>query len=211
MEGWMEVEGWWRLLEGWMAGGGWWRDDGGWMDGGGMMEGWMDGGRADGGRDGLEGWVRDDGGRDGGGMMEGSSPFFLNRSGKCSSLIYDVKFENSSMLIEEPFYLKEVYLPTDCSDCLLVYEDVASGGDTFSSLLLFSRRRNVSDAAMDDLKGKAECLGMPSPIMVDAKSDLCPEDVPPSEGLSALNSIFEAKMGHHVARLLDALFDALVN
>ncbi|XP_056892825.1 uncharacterized protein LOC130527979 [Takifugu flavidus] len=132
-------------------------------------------------------------------------------SGKCSSLIYDVKFENSSMLIEEPFYLKEVYLPTDCSDCLLVYEDVASGGDTFSSLLLFSRRRNVSDAAMDDLKGKAECLGMPSPIMVDAKSDLCPEDVPPSEGLSALNSIFEAKMGHHVARLLDALFDALVN
>lgn len=45
------------------------------------------------------------------------------------------------LFAEEPFYLKEVYLPTDCSDCLLVSEDVTSGRDTFSSLLLFSRTR----------------------------------------------------------------------
>lgn len=47
--------------------------------------------------------------------------------------------------------------------------------------------------------------------LICVSTDICPEDVPPSEGLGALNSIFEAKMGHHVARLLDALFDALVN
>lgn len=43
------------------------------------------------------------------------------------------------------------------------------------------------------------------------QTDICPEDIPPSEGLSALNSLFEAKMGHGVARLLDTLFDILVN
>lgn len=42
-------------------------------------------------------------------------------------------------------------------------------------------------------------------------TDICPEDIPPSEGLSALNALFEAKMGHHVARFLDTLFDILVN
>ena len=42
---------------------------------------------------------------------------------------------------EKPFYLKEVYLPTNCTDCLVVYEKVKSGQDTFTSLLLFSRAR----------------------------------------------------------------------
>lgn len=40
---------------------------------------------------------------------------------------------------------------------------------------------------------------------------MCPEDVPPSEGLGAINSMLEAKMGQRVARLLDALVDALVH
>lgn len=41
---------------------------------------------------------------------------------------------------EEPFYLKEVYLPTGCSDCVLAHEEVISGNDTFTSLLLFSKK-----------------------------------------------------------------------
>lgn len=42
-------------------------------------------------------------------------------------------------LSEKPFYLREVYLPTDCTDCVVAYEEVISGQDTFTSLLLFSR------------------------------------------------------------------------
>lgn len=42
-------------------------------------------------------------------------------------------------------------------------------------------------------------------------ADICPEDIPPSEGLGALNTLFEAKMGHGVAKFLDTLFDFLVN
>lgn len=41
--------------------------------------------------------------------------------------------------------------------------------------------------------------------------EMCPDDIPPSEGLSALNSLLEAKMGHRIARFLDALFDVFVN
>lgn len=105
---------------------------------------------------------------------------FLHRYGECSSLTYNVTFENSTMLIgewrrpttyqsdslprkatfkhslflwfpvcffcvcvfftEKPFYLKEVYLTTGCSDCLVAYEEVISGKDTFTSLLLFSKK-----------------------------------------------------------------------
>ncbi|XP_071360445.1 uncharacterized protein [Trachinotus anak] len=131
--------------------------------------------------------------------------------GECSSLTYNVTFENSAMLIEQPFYLKEVYLKTDCSDCLVVYEEVISGKDTFTSLLLFSRGKTVSPLALETLKKQAECLHMPPPIIIDPNYEICPDDIEPSEGLSALNSLLEAKMGHRVARLLDTLFDMFVN
>ncbi|XP_068583278.1 uncharacterized protein [Cebidichthys violaceus] len=131
--------------------------------------------------------------------------------GECSSITYNVTFENSTLLIEQPFYLKEVYLPTDCSDCLVVYEDVVSGKDTFTSLLLFSRRQSVSPAVVEMFRTQAECLRMPSPIMMDTDYEICPDNISPSEGISALNSLLEAKMGHRVAKLLDAFFDMFVN
>ncbi|KAA8594901.1 uncharacterized protein LOC116706923 [Etheostoma spectabile] len=131
--------------------------------------------------------------------------------GKCSSLTYNVIFENSTMLIEQPFYLREVYLTTDCSDCLVVHETVNSGKDTFTSLLLFSRRQSVSPAVVETFKTQAECLQMLSPIMIDTNYEICPDNISPSEGISALNSLLEAKMGHKVARLLDAFFDTFVN
>ncbi|XP_030004128.1 uncharacterized protein LOC115429020 [Sphaeramia orbicularis] len=131
--------------------------------------------------------------------------------GQCSSLIYNVTFENSTMLIEQPFYLKEVYLMTDCSDCLVAYEEVISGKDTFTSFMLFSKRKSVSDPALEMFKRQAECLEMPSPIIHDTNNEICPDNITPSEGLSALNSLLEAKMGHRVARLLDTLFDMFVN
>lgn len=168
---------------------------------------------------------------------------------------------------EKPFYLKEVYLPTNCTDCLVVYEEVNSGQDTFTSLLLFSRTRlplRPECVVRTDLKRWFQpltcdfrqekerlicCCGRSqkkSKVSQDVftynrrlklrsdnaarhalshhamhtfanasftcvYTDICPEDIPPSEGLSALNTLFEAKMGHRVARLLDTLFDILVN
>lgn len=46
-------------------------------------------------------------------------------------------------LTERPFYLKEVYLQTNCSDCLVVYEEVKSNRDAFRSLLLFSKTQDT--------------------------------------------------------------------
>lgn len=100
-------------------------------------------------------------------------------------------------LSEKPFYLREVYLPTNCTDCILAYEEVISGQNTFTSLLLFSRAamtlrlgsivstdlktwshflafviagktKNVSSAVVEDLERKATCLKMPPPIIVDS-------------------------------------------
>ncbi|XP_031727844.1 uncharacterized protein LOC116396940 [Anarrhichthys ocellatus] len=131
--------------------------------------------------------------------------------GECSSLTYNVNFENSTILIEQPFYLKEVYLPTDCSHCLVAYEEVVSGKDTFTSFLLFSRNQSVSPAVVETFRMQAECLHMPSPIMINTDYEICPDNISPSEGISALNSLLEAKMGHRVAKLLDAFFDMFVN
>ncbi|RVE76427.1 hypothetical protein OJAV_G00007700 [Oryzias javanicus] len=131
--------------------------------------------------------------------------------GQCSSIAYDVIFENSTMVIEKPFYLKEVYLPTECSDCLVAAEDIVSGTDEFTSLLMFSRSRNVPPAALEMLRDQAECLQMVPPIILDPNSEMCPDNIPRSEGLSALNSLLEAKTGQRVARFLDAIFDFFVN
>ncbi|KAM3622597.1 uncharacterized protein V6R79_000802 [Siganus canaliculatus] len=131
--------------------------------------------------------------------------------GECSSLTYNVTFENSTMLIEQPFYLKEVYLSTDCSDCMVVHEDINSGKDTFTSLMLFSRGRSVPSTSLEMLKKQAECLQMRPPIFLDPNNEICPDNIPASEGISAFNKLLEAKMGHRVAKLLDTLFDMFVN
>ncbi|XP_061731187.1 uncharacterized protein LOC133535375 [Nerophis ophidion] len=131
--------------------------------------------------------------------------------GECSSLKYNVTMENGTLLIEHPFYLKEVYLKSDCPDCLVVYEEVNSTQDSFRSLLLFSRQRSVSAAHVDLLRRQAKCLEMPSPLLIDPTHDLCPDNLESSDGLDALNSLLEAKMAHRVARLLDKLFDFFVN
>ncbi|XP_077575492.1 uncharacterized protein LOC144198384 [Stigmatopora nigra] len=130
---------------------------------------------------------------------------------ECSSMIYNVTMENSTMLIEHPFYLKEVYLPTDCADCLVVYEEVKSSHDSFRSLMLFSRQQMVSSADVEMLRMQAKCLQMSSPLLMDPNYELCPDNLPTSDGLAALNSLLEAKMGQRVARLLDTFFDFFIN
>ncbi|XP_074521537.1 uncharacterized protein LOC141787155 [Halichoeres trimaculatus] len=131
--------------------------------------------------------------------------------GDCSALIFNVTFENSIMLIEQPFYLKEVYLPTECPGCLLAYEEITSGDNNFKSLLFFSRSNSIPTSAVEMMKRQAACLQMPSPIVANSNEDSCPDDITPSEGLSAMNKMLEAKMGHRFARYLDSFFDMFVN
>lgn len=131
--------------------------------------------------------------------------------GKCSTIKYNVTFENSTLLIEQPFYLKEVYLSAECSECMTAYEIVISGKDTFTSLLLFCKNSTVPAPALEMFKKQAKCLKMPLPIMVDQNNEMCPEDPAPLEGLATLNSYMEAKIEHHVIRLLDTMFDLFVN
>lgn len=192
---------------------------------------------------------------------------------------------------EEPFYLKEVYLPTGCSDCVLAHEEVISGNDTFTSLLLFSKKHTSHYTMCESRtlffflllffeawksvekplatppppffsllfisRQENECLSWRcgdvkersrmSPDVIThydgpkqrwefqhisqqtvsllchksclfvflfvffAYTEICPDNLPPSEGLSILNSLLENKMAHRVARVLDVVFDVFVN
>lgn len=131
--------------------------------------------------------------------------------GECSSYNYSVTFENSAMLIEEPFYLKEVYLRSDCPDCLVIHEEVISGKDTFTSVMLFSKRKSVSPAVVEMFQKQVECFTMPPPIMIDTNYEICPDPTSPMQGLDGLNALLEAKMAHRIVRLLDRFFDMFVN
>ncbi|XP_047434766.1 uncharacterized protein LOC125004300 [Mugil cephalus] len=130
--------------------------------------------------------------------------------GECSAMKYNVIFEDSAMIIEQPFYLKDVFLTTDCADCLVIFEEVVSGQNEFTSLLLFSRGKTASPDTLELFKKQAECLRMPSPIILDPNYDMCPADIQPVEGLSALNSLLQTKM-LRFARILDFFFDMFVN
>lgn len=221
----------------------------------------------------------------------------INRAGKCSSLIYDVKFENSTMLIGE-WEGADLHLNTCFEDFLSIW-----------FLLFVFFQRNLSTLKKSTCRPTAETVwslmkkwtlaNTPSPVscfsvglgclcsqtvcsldrsqtvipssdffdcrqakerlfcccggsqkksrvpqyvfaynrrpklrsdnmtwhvfshhamqtfadvsFTCASTDICPEDTPPSEGLSALSSLFEAQMGHRVFRFLDTLFDIIVN
>ncbi|XP_034396347.1 uncharacterized protein LOC117735659 [Cyclopterus lumpus] len=130
--------------------------------------------------------------------------------GKCFSVTMNATFENSSLSIEQPFHLKEVYLPTKCSDCLVVYEDVVFGQDTFTSLMLFSRSQSVSPDVVEEFRTQAECLRIPPPTMIDTDYELCPEDTSPVDVHSADNPLTAEAM-IRVAKLLDTFFEIFIN
>ncbi|TNN83537.1 Pre-mRNA 3'-end-processing factor FIP1 [Liparis tanakae] len=139
----------------------------------------------------------------------------IPRFGKCSSYKFNVTFENSTMSLEQPFHLKEVYLPTSCSDCLVILEDIAFGKDAFTSLMLFSRRQSVSPDVVEAFKTQAECLRILTPIMIDTDYEICPVDASPTDpisGIKPIKSLFEATMGLGVGLgLLDSFFETFVN
>lgn len=133
-------------------------------------------------------------------------------AGDCSSYNYSVGFENNAMLIEEPFYLKEVYLKSDCPDCLVIYEEIISGEDKFTSVLLFSKSKSVSPAVVEVFQKQVECFKMSPPIMIDTNYEICPDPGASAiQGLFEFKSMLDAKMTHRIIGLFDRFFDMFVN
>ncbi|KAF7659837.1 hypothetical protein LDENG_00292400 [Lucifuga dentata] len=77
--------------------------------------------------------------------------------------------------------------------------------------MLFSKNKTVSSDAVDMFKRQAKCLQMPSPIMINPNYEMCPDTITPTEGLSAINTMLEAKMPQKIARLMDHFFDMFIN
>lgn len=64
-------------------------------------------------------------------------------------LTYLLWFPVCVFFTEQPFYIKEIYLPTDCSDCLAAYEEINTGKDSFTSLLFFSKKYSFLKQLID--------------------------------------------------------------
>ncbi|KAM4604122.1 uncharacterized protein ACJ7VT_018729 isoform 2-T2 [Polymixia lowei] len=98
-------------------------------------------------------------------------------SGLCFKLQVNMTFENNTFHIIQIFHYSGVLLNTVCPDCLLIYNKPIEGSTT---LHLFSKRRTVTAAELDEFQKQVKCLNLPSPVILDPEKDLCPDPQPPS-------------------------------
>lgn len=107
--------------------------------------------------------------------------------GICSNITYNVTFDNGTVLVEQPFLLKGTFLPTICSDCLVIYNNITIDEHPSTNLQLFSRKKCISYDDLGMFKRQAECLQMPTPTMMDTEHEFCSDDDDlPSGGLFSL-------------------------
>ncbi|KAF1391968.1 hypothetical protein PFLUV_G00047580 [Perca fluviatilis] len=98
------------------------------------------------------------------------SNYILKMYGYCDTASEEFLLENNKIFydinntrVAEP----DVLLQSGCSDCLVV-----KGEENIDSLLLFSRRQNVSAAELKEFEKQAECLGWAKPEVLNTDHDM---------------------------------------
>ncbi|CAB1333847.1 unnamed protein product, partial [Coregonus sp. 'balchen'] len=85
--------------------------------------------------------------------------------------------DNSTWTSVIPIPVSEVLLTT-CPDCLLTLERWAEDGKLYTSLTLYSRRRELTAAELDFYKKQVDCLSLQPATFTDPQKDLCPDTTP---------------------------------
>ncbi|KAE8300079.1 hypothetical protein D5F01_LYC00214 [Larimichthys crocea] len=96
--------------------------------------------------------------------------------GTCLGLRYSMTLENNTLSVEDPLTASMVLLSTGCPDCLVIASENTFGRSAYDSLMLLTRRNNVTAAEMEEFNKQAECLNLPSPVFLDSKKGFCTEE-----------------------------------
>ncbi|KAJ8000522.1 hypothetical protein DPEC_G00180990 [Dallia pectoralis] len=100
-----------------------------------------------------------------------------------------------------------VFLPT-CPDCLLTQTTSSINGNTYTSLELYSKRRELTTDELLQFKTQIDCLKMPTAYFTKTTSELCSD----YEGQSPLNFAKEILdfMEHDVVNVFLRMSDFLI-
>uniref|UniRef100_A0A8C7MVP5 Apolipoprotein M n=1 Tax=Oncorhynchus kisutch TaxID=8019 RepID=A0A8C7MVP5_ONCKI len=91
--------------------------------------------------------------------------------------------DNSTWTSVSPIPVTEVLLTT-CSDCLLTLEKWDEDGKTYTSLTLYSRRRELTATELDFYKKQVDCLSLPPATHMEGEHLYCSSQLVEDAGRS---------------------------
>ncbi|XP_036791947.1 uncharacterized protein LOC110505637 [Oncorhynchus mykiss] len=118
--------------------------------------------------------------------------------------------DNSTWTSVSPIPVTEVLLTT-CSECLLTLEKWGEDGKTYTSLTLYSRRRELTATELDFYKKQVDCLSLPPATFIDPKKDLCLDTTPLLEDQIAKEVENAGELISEIPRMLRNAFEELKN
>nr|XP_029513615.1 uncharacterized protein LOC115128149 [Oncorhynchus nerka] len=118
--------------------------------------------------------------------------------------------DNSTWTSVTPSPVTEVLLTT-CSDCLLTLERWDEDEKTFTSLTLYSRRRELTATELDFYKKQVDCLSLPPATFMDPQKELCRDTTPLLEDKIAKEVENAVNFISEIPRILRYTFKHLMN
>nr|XP_046190945.1 uncharacterized protein LOC124019601 [Oncorhynchus gorbuscha] len=118
--------------------------------------------------------------------------------------------DNNTWTSVSPIPVTEVLLTT-CSDCLLTLERWDDDGKTYTSLTLYSRRRELTATELDFYMKQVDCLSLPPAMFIDPKKELCLDTTPLVEDQIAKEVENAVELISEIPRMLRNAFEQLKN
>lgn len=118
--------------------------------------------------------------------------------------------DNSTWTSVTPVPVTEGLLTT-CPDCLLTLERWDEDEKSYTSLTLYSRRRELTAAELDFYKKQVDCLSLPAATFTDPQTDLCPDTTPLLEDQIAKEVENAVELISEIPRMLRNAFKHVKN
>ncbi|KAK6294944.1 hypothetical protein J4Q44_G00341700 [Coregonus suidteri] len=96
-----------------------------------------------------------------------------NIGGKCISMTSVMTMENNTFTSTLPLSFSLTYLST-CPDCLLAHQKMSLLGN-YSTLFLYSKRKEITSAELKVFKKQVDCLNLPPAVLTNPQKDSCPD------------------------------------
>lgn len=113
--------------------------------------------------------------------ISGNSLFYtrsIRLNNKCNYTSYNISMEGSSFTFNGTHKnnVSGVFVRTSCPDCMVMHINLAAKQQ--HHFYLFSRRRQLEQAEMEEFSAQVKCLNLLPPVVLDPTKELCPVDDP---------------------------------
>ncbi|XP_013999311.1 uncharacterized protein [Salmo salar] len=113
----------------------------------------------------------------------------FNIGGKCFSMTTEMIMENNTFTSTGPLSFSLTYLNT-CPDCLLAHHKL-SLVNNYSSLNIFSKRKELTSAELEVFKKQVDCLNLPPAVYTNPQKDSCPDTTQDNSKTLDLSKVME--------------------